>query len=42
LSRPVGLALADIDRDGRPEITVVAGAYPFRGSITIWRQQPRR
>jgi hypothetical protein len=39
LSRPMGIALGDIDRDGRPDVVVLAGMYPFRGSVTVWRQR---
>ena len=41
LSIPHGITLGDIDRDGRLEVTVLAGAYPFRGSITVWRRTQR-
>jgi hypothetical protein len=34
-----GIALGDLDRDGRAEIVVTSGMFPKGGSITIWRQR---
>ena len=39
LSMIEGIALADLDRDGRLEVIVTAGMQPYGGSITIWRQR---
>ena len=39
LAQIEGIALGDLDGDGRPEIVVTSGMYPGGGAITIWKQQ---